>query len=328
MALGKFGKSITVHFPNGIIFGHPTGQDDPPLAWQQVPLVFQGCTATRTLRSTPRGEMFIGKDHQVLLFDGASVTPIGDDIKQVIAEDWGYDSAAHAALDFHRKEYSLFFPDLPAAGQTEELVFNWETQQWTRLRHTHQLGAVSDVLRSLTTPSWTGRGDGVAIIGYASWDSDLGQTMMLYAKVEDGIRPPVDDTFVPNCGVEDGIELVTGDLDAGLPGYNKVWRKVTLWVGNGILSDAIPSSPEDYKVALSVDRGDTWAQEVTVGITRDAATTDTERILHFWFTPLMGETVRIRIRVTDGPEFHGELNRMTIDYQLAGDVESYAGNPA
>jgi hypothetical protein len=97
--LGKWGRSVTVHFPEGIVLGHLTGQDDPPLQYMPAALVSSGCEAPRTLRRTPIGELYLGSDHNVFHFDGNRAIPIGEDIKDTIAEDWGYDTAAHSSLD-------------------------------------------------------------------------------------------------------------------------------------------------------------------------------------------------------------------------------------
>ena len=195
-AIGRFGNSLTFHFPEGIVWGHPTGEQSPPLSYQPAVGVHQGCVLTRSLQSLPVGQVFVGTDHQIQLFDGSKVTEIGFDIREQIAENWGYTPFIHSGIDWYRNEYSLYVLDVnptniqPGRGwggfrtwkigrakvktvvaedaTTIQLVWNWQNRQWRERMWDGAVTAVSNICRNNPGTTWTNRLDGQALIGVPS----------------------------------------------------------------------------------------------------------------------------------------------------------------
>jgi hypothetical protein len=337
-ALGRFGNSLTVHFPGGIVWGHPTGEQSPPLNFQPAIGCYQGCVLTRTLRQTPIGEVFLGTDHQILLFDGSKVGDVGEDMRKQIAEDWGYSQYVHAGVDWHRSEYSLFLvgSDADHASfnrKTLELIFNWRNGQWKRRWYDGGLHAVSEIQRNNPGGLWTTRLDGEALVGTPSltaWNwSGEGEfrggesaTRMLYCLKEKLTTfESLNNTDMANSGFDDnGCNMRTDVIDGGadLAGFYKSWRYISFWLGRHILTDGLSQT---IKVAVSSDQGDTWRQERTKTIT-GTADTPAEFVVHFYFDPFTSETIVVRIKIDEAPYLLTSLRQFAIWYQLMGQVEA------
>jgi hypothetical protein len=338
-ALGRFGNSLTVHFPRGIVWAHPTGEQSPPLAFQPAVGCYQGTVLTRTLKQTPAGEIFLGTDHQILLFDGSKVREIGNDVRRQIAEDWGYSQYVHTGLDWHREQYSLFLvgSDVDHASfnqETLELVFNWRSGQWKRRWYDGGLHAVSDLQRNIPGSTWTTRLDGEALVGTPSlttwnWIGPRGafrggeaQTRMLYCLKERATSfDSLSNTDMANNGFDiNGCNLRTDVIDGGaeLAGFYKNWRYVTLWLGRFLLDTGLSQT---VNVAVSSDQGKTWRQEVEK-LMVGTSLTPQELVVHFYFDPFKSETIVVRIKVDEAPYMLTSLRQFAVWYQLGGQVES------
>jgi hypothetical protein len=195
-AVGRFGNSLTFHFPGGIVWGHPTGEQSPPLSYQPAVGVFQGTVVTSTLRSLPIGEVFLGKDHQICLFDGSKVSEIGYDVREIISENWGFSPFMHSSIDWYRSEYSMYMLDVDLTNlyptrnwrkfddwkvgkgrvktliakddSTAQLIFNWRTGQWRFRTFDGAVTAVSEICRNNPGTTWENRLDGQALVGSPS----------------------------------------------------------------------------------------------------------------------------------------------------------------
>ncbi len=196
-ALGRFGNSLTVHFPEGIVWAHPTGEQSPPLTYQPVIGVYQGCVLTKSLQQTPVGQIFVGTDHQILLFDGSKVQEVGYDLRGIIGENWGYTPFIHSSLDWYRSEYSLFILDVNPINiqpwrswsgmtawrlrrglgtsiriaeddSTLEMMWDWTTGEWRIRNWDGAITAVSKIERNNPGSTWETRLDGEAIMGVPS----------------------------------------------------------------------------------------------------------------------------------------------------------------
>ena len=195
-AIGRFGNSLTFHFPGGIVWGHPTGEQSPPLSYQPAVGVFQGTVVTNSLKHTPKGQVFLGKDHQILLFDGSKVNEVGYDVREMISEDWGFSPFMHSSIDWYRSEYSLYVLDVDISNlftwrtwtpfrdwkigkgkvttniaeddSTFQLIWNWRTGMWRIRLFDGAVTAVSDICRNDPGATWQNRLSGQALVGSPS----------------------------------------------------------------------------------------------------------------------------------------------------------------
>lgn len=357
-AVGRLGNSLAFHFPDGIVWGHPTGEQSPPLNYQPVIGVQQGCVITKSLKQTPIGQIFVGTDHSVLLFDGSKVVDISEDIRLSIANEWGYTPFMHSSVDYHRKEYALHILDVPPVeswrswkglqnwlvggagsmtdGRTVSFLFNWKTQEWRRNVLDGAVTAVSDICRNNPGTSWETRLDGQALVGspcisgttWLNGSTSVGigeESIDLLYRLREQVTTFTDidpsgttSSFANNGFGALGCAAVSDDHDAGYPEVYKYWRVVVVWFGKYMLTGALTQS---IKVSLSTDEGNTWTQEA-VAVNASATTTPAEVIVPFWFDTIVSQKIRVRIHMPDAPYFLSSIRKYAIFGQIGGQIDA------
>ncbi|MCB1037460.1 MAG: hypothetical protein KDD47_26755, partial [Acidobacteria bacterium] len=285
-ALGKWGHSFTVHTPEGIAFARPTNSAIQPLAIEPAVTAHRGARFGKTLRRIPDGELFLGSDHQVYLFDGYRTIPVGEDVKedlQRIYQLGGWLSWDHpyARLDTYREEYWLLIPvgwgatkdadwGIDGRKETYAFIYHWPSKSWRKALFPGLLTAMSDgrrtpmgVLAEFRT-GWKANGtrtNGIAHAGYPTYDEKVSgaqtPTSPLWIVAEPDPSQPetITDEFPPHTGygmVAPFAVAESSDDDAGQPGYLKEVDRARLYlVGENTGLDT-------WVVEISGDRGNNW----------------------------------------------------------------------
>jgi len=140
--MGRLGNQLTLHYLHGIAVATPTGQDDPPLSFQNT-RELQGCTFWRTLTNiNPAIETFMGPDKQLYTFNGSAVDLIGAHPKVAfpgtgVKPIAGIEHFFFTSWDGYERELSVWYwrghtPVQDNKEETYRAVFNFDKGAWTR----------------------------------------------------------------------------------------------------------------------------------------------------------------------------------------------------
>lgn len=326
-ALGRMGRDLVIHSPYGVALAHMTGEDSLPLWIDPQPLCDVGCASPRTVKTTRRGQVFLGADFQVYSFDGSRLNPIGDPVKEWLGENasqqtGGRITTAHAALDTYRGQYSLYIPQNWKEDDTDRVTYrftlDFNSGEWTKQVIPGILSVASDVMRfNFGVPAgWTDRRDGHSVVSFTSYDPDVAKTNPGVQASEDMLmRLDEDDAEDFGFGwTEDGSQgffyAESDDFDFGMPGLHKTIDHVTVWFfGRTAGSDTV-------EVSLSSDQGQSKALSESRAIT---FTPGEEQIEHFYFDSDSehhepSETWRVRIEIQSETTCRCRIERYRIAY--------------
>jgi hypothetical protein len=322
-ALGRWGKSMTVHSNRGIAYLDPTGKSDNPLATRTAAGAHLGCTATDTLKKTPIGEIFWSGSSCLCLFDGYRTVNLSGDIRHdFIDEDllasWPRRySVPHSRIDAHQDEYWIFFPinfTKTDDRYTLAFVYNWVTKEFTKYRFPGLLLAASDTFHTFkpeepTGVAWQNRLSGICLVGYPSWDARLSDPHdalpMLYYLSEDheiDIQPEHG-----NAVDQDVFMAESDDYDFGMPGVRKLIHRVVLFTSEH------GTGTQEVRVGISRDKGVTWRWK-NKEIDFDAGKV---RLHDFIFgdAATSGEAWRFKIESIDTDRFYADIDHIMVGYQ-------------
>lgn len=317
-------RGISVHFSDGVVVGSMTGQDSPPLDFQGTRAMV-GALNPRTLRTTPLGDLFVGYDRHLRVFDGASsrVLRTGLD-RELLNHSYSQLAfAAHAELDLYRNEYRLFLPedsDLEpstetsrAKQQTTVVSLDLETLFVRRSQYAALLGAcTSSVLEGFpgATLATAQRALTTTFVGIPTF-ANGSVTNTLYRLAE--TLEVADNHPQTATGSRGGIYAESDDYDFGLTAIDKTISHVTLWYRS-----KETTGTAQVELGLSRDSGLTF---VTVTKTLSFFST-MELFAHFHFEPVAAEAWRVRIRFPDGNSCPLELTRLVMHYAPLHEVEA------
>ena len=79
--LERLGRVYCIHYHDTIVVGQPTGQDDPPLAFDSSRATV-GAAYTRTIRNVRGTQWFVAQDGSVHSFDGSSTQMIASEFRR------------------------------------------------------------------------------------------------------------------------------------------------------------------------------------------------------------------------------------------------------
>lgn len=138
-AMGWLGSNLTIHFDNGIVYGIPTGQSDPPLNFMDSGATV-GCVVSRTLKEFERQLMFLALDGNAWVFDGSTTRPIGDDIKNLFlgSQIESMKNDLFAAVNLKYGEYTIY-----SYGLSRSWTLTRDGSWWPS-KYPAPIGAVSD----------------------------------------------------------------------------------------------------------------------------------------------------------------------------------------
>jgi hypothetical protein len=302
-ALGNMGSALTLHYQDGIVLAHPTGQADPPLAFQLSGSTV-GCMCPRTLVRTSSGEGFFGHD-QFYLFDGNSSTPIGDSLRAYLSDipTSTQRLKLHCSLDVRRNELYLWRV-YDTAGSTQYVtkawIFSFDTGAWTPLQFPSLITAAANRDDSDEADTF---------IGLSNRDAG-GTKRRLVSLLAENLTVDVGDTYSSSSGTG-GLYLMTDDLDAGDPRLYKAVQAVILWA-RGVTAGSV-----GIKVGISRDGGANWTETPSKTL---ALIATGEKPYQFSLNDLLPASGLFRIRIISNDSTGTALmpTRMNITAQLGG----------
>lgn len=303
-ALGTIGSALTLHYQDGIVLGHPTGQADPPLSFQLSQSTV-GCMCPRTLvRASNGGEGFAGND-QFYLFDGNSSTPIGDSLRSYLSDipNSTQRLKLHCSIDVRRGELYLWrVYDTSGSTQyvTKAWVFSFDTGAWTPWQFPSLITAAA---------SRDDSEESDIFIGMSNRDAG-GTKKRLVSLLAENLTVDVGDTYSSSSGTG-GLYLMTDDLDAGNPLIYKAVQSVILW------ARGVSATTAGVKVGISRDGGATWTETPSKTLTLVATG---EKAYQFSLVDLLPASGLFRIRIISNDSTGTALmpTRMNITAQLGG----------
>jgi hypothetical protein len=246
--LGMIGNIVTVHWPNGIVQGRPTGNSDPPLSWQKSNAV-KGCDAHRTLKGAGGIEIFMTSDNDVCVFDGNETKSLGDgEIRyRLMATANASQDYFFASFDPERMEYTLWQGATPSSLAW---LYQFEGNTWWPM--------------SFPMPIWAAFGANHPVAGYNTARSLCGFSTVNWVTggIFSNILFQLDDSIASDpisypVQAQPTYYLTTDDLDFGDPLFYKTPQTVTIWLTPRV-TNATNSSPEQFLISVSRDGGTTW----------------------------------------------------------------------
>lgn len=313
--MGRIGDTRTIHHAGGIIRADQTGLSDPPLRFQASG-AHVGTCSPRTIRPFRGGEAFLAIDGDVKLFDGNTVTSLGDHemgyrTRQRIAagsETGLIPSDYWAWVNSMRDEYVLL--RLPYNLAADPAVYFWICQAeersdlrsftgrklsgfvWWPCATATLVGALS-----ATPPSTINQFPQVSAT--AGCRSDVGDTLRQYRE------DTADTTGTPTYYLE------TDDLDLGQPLAEKTPMRAILW--SSVALSSIVITPREY--------GGSYTYPVTKNLSAGKPAT-------FDFYPAVRaaitSSVAHRYKIS-GSDLRLGVFALLIREQMNGMVEHYGG---
>jgi hypothetical protein len=325
MVMGRLGNQLTFHYQKGIVVGTPTGQDDPPLAFQATREI-QGCTLWRTLVNVnPAIETFVGPDLRLYSFNGSAVDSIGAQLKPGIIAPSNLSSFAVSQLftswDSYARELSIWqfgtTSPVDASEQTYRVTFNFDTGVWTRDYWHMDVTAASVDSAFFEAAQQTRETDRTkyALVGmYArnSIDPVQYQGMLGYLGELHALeyQPPWAVRSPPESYVE-------------LDNYGLGVQTIEIEYVNVEVQRPIPGTPNDETVAIQAifdaNPVPERARIITLPDERESRVYKFEE-----FNNNSGEKLRVRISLRGGAagEFHSALGMIRLGINPAGEVRS------
>ena len=133
--LERLGRIFAIHYHDTIVVGQPTGQDDPPLAFDSSRAQI-GTAFARTIKTIGGLQYFMAQDGSIYTFDGSSTQLVTNAFRQDFEffEPYFWPIGAGAWLDDLRREYTVTTGALGGQFTDNHLlvVVNWETGEIRR----------------------------------------------------------------------------------------------------------------------------------------------------------------------------------------------------
>jgi hypothetical protein len=303
-ALGNIGSALSLHYQDGVVLAHPTGQADPPLSYQLSGATV-GCSCPRTLvRTLNGGEAFVGHDN-AYIFDGNSSTPIGEPLRAFLSDlpPSSQRTKLFCSMDLRRNELILWrVHDTSGSPQyvTRAWVFSFDTGSWVPW----QFPAIITAAASRDDSE-----EADLFIGMANRDA-ANTKRRLVSLLTENLTADIGDTYSSSTGTG-GIYLITDELDAGNALVYKAVQCVILWARGATATTA------GIKVGISRDGGTTWVETSSKTLTLPA--TGEKPYLFSLIDQLPASGLfRVRILSNDSTGTAIIPTRMNITAQLGG----------
>lgn len=249
-AMGRWGRSLTCHFTNSLLLANMTGQDSQPLWIQPQPAAEVGAIGARAIKMTSIGEVYLGSDFNLRVFDGTRSRVVGSPAREILADipmqfiqRARYVSPSPPAfmtIDAFHQDADLWVPDQldpdTASGRrTLRYTFHYGPDGeffGVPTEYPGHISAVGDVLRQdFEIPNGWTPATGRQVVGYPTYDPDVAgaQTALdpLFALTEDSTTDQFPDYTGDNTRPKFGVW--TEDLDFGLPGIDKTLHRLWIW---------------------------------------------------------------------------------------------------
>ncbi len=315
-AVGSLGSATTFHHQNGIILGHPTGQADPPLAYQ-TSAAHVGCWAPRTLVRYGTGvELFVAHDGMPYLFTGAEAKPLSEDlgffIRQLGLTRERLRTRLHSGLDAARGLYLVF-----AWGATSNTSFwlcdigngiTWacvaplpisSCSSWLSNGTTHTGGVLTAAHRAYVGTSSLDGASEVAVLKLLK----EGAADLAYAS-----------------GAPQVSNVESDDLDFGNPLAWKQIEKIIAWF-RPLTASGGPDTPI---LSVSIDGGVTWT-DVTLSITLSSNLDKQIAVQASNFLGLAAShLIRVKLSWAAGDQPLTTCTRMVVVAHMGGSIEQTA----
>jgi len=321
-ALVRIPRGVAVHFSDGVVLGTMNGQDDPPLDFQGT-RANVGTISPKTIATTPLGDIFIGSDRRLKIFDGNQCQNLSTGADYEIFQR-GYDvlkTSTFIQPDLYRGELRIFFPEDPAflphieaSGlyQTKVVSVNLETLATRKSQYRVLVTAATEnvIPANLGPYANQQRYYTASYVGIPSLVNGV-VTSLVYRLSE--TQDPADLHPEHPSGSRGGIYADTDDLDFGSPMLDKCISHVTLWYRAKEWAGS-----EAVEVQISADSGLSWT---SVSQTLSFAG-KIERFAHFFFEPNCAKQWRVRLNLPDGNTMHVEFTRLIISFIPLNPVEA------
>lgn len=289
---------LVAYFTDMIWLGQLSNDPDLPVTFTKFETGGMGVVTPKAVTPFYDGHFFIGQD-DVYFLSARGVEPVGTAVVKDMLKTVTSDATVEAVTDFSTS--TVIFGIATSGNQINELWrFNWKTKGWSKEDRECDFLSTDTILATITwdtlddninPDNWSGfttyhMNTWESIVTEFAWNQQLffSAGRKLYYYLDD------DGTEDADTGKEPEGEIVTGDLDMGVPDTNKVWTKFSLELES-------PTAATDDTLILrvfgSVDKGKNWK---SLGTLRIPAEQD-EDAINF---RLMGPTARFKLVAGEG----------------------------
>jgi hypothetical protein len=298
-ALGKLGRTLTIHFADGLALGNLTGISTEPIATEATREVF-GCHSAPLLKTMFGQEFFMGMDGVIYSHSSGSITPVSDRLRHELAGagllEWQLSPGAW--IEPTRGEYGVWLVDDGWAVNVRTGEVRYESYpislggQWalkTGLFGTQRRFASPAGDQSSQTYTWAALSENYG--SDAEWTTN-----------------------------DIDVDATTFALDFGAPGVRKTIDRVSVWVRNPKRNLDTDSS---YTLAASISAdGDATADQSVSKTVSVPADDDEETEVQFLFAPIRSaESWAIRLAFTDD-KLVGLISKVAVKWTPVGETEA------
>ncbi len=332
--LERLGRIFAIHYHDTIVVGQPTGQDDPPLAFDSSRAQI-GAAFPRSIKTIGGLQYFVAQDGSIYTFDGSSTQLVTNAFRDNFAESEPYiwPIGAGAWIDDLRREYTYTSAAVEGSlGRNYLAIVNWETGEIRREFYQNELIPFAAGDKFLGYPQDNSDGFPASRRDASRLTSPFRQHPGGGVSAGGLLRMVEHISFdvVIGTAVEEGILARTYPLDFGVPGVEKVIERVILFMRRDPdQRDGGSTGSDEIRVNLYRGHGFFADQSVTETVTYDV--TRKVRAYHFEFTMnRSSDSFVIEIEPNPGStssQFRGVIERIVIRYSVHGENEVLFLNP-
>lgn len=275
------GELLVAYFDDALYYGKTTNiaGDTLPVAFDRLETGGIGLVGQAAVTPFLDGHFFVGQDN-IYFLSVKGFQPIGTPVVRQTIDVCENMWAVYAAVDARRDRVVFGFPDI-SSEMTKLWSYNYKARAWSY--DEVACNAIAGMSRAESV-SWD------SLSGY-TWDSPPYTTWeearsesrkKFYIGKSGKIFELDEDATTDESNVNIPIELITGDMDDGVPNQVKTTTRLSIKIDQTLSNDLT------FTVYWSVDRGATWnnAGNCTISAGED------EGYVNFLAT---GSTLRIKL---------------------------------